>query len=60
MVIFIKLYKNIAEAKTTIGDYNGATDYCDKLDVMPDAKNKYIRRSEKLRKFIKDEKLRNP
>lgn len=58
--IYQAILLNIAEAKTTIGDYNGATDYCDKLDVMPDAKNKYIRRSEKLRKFIKDEKLRNP
>lgn len=53
------LILNIIEGKTIIGDYNGATDYCDKLDIMPDAKKKYIKESENLKKFIKDEKLRN-
>ena len=53
------LILNIVEAKMMIGDYNGATDYCDKLDIMPNTKNKYIRKSEDLRKIIKDEKERN-
>jgi len=50
---------NIIEAKTLIGDYDGAIDHCDKLDSMSDAKKKYITKSERLRKFVKDERLRN-
>lgn len=50
---------NIVEAKTLIGEYNGAIDFCDKIDLMADAKKKYTREVETLRKFIKDEKQRN-
>lgn len=53
------LIANIIEAKTFIGDYEGAIDYCDKIDIMADVKKKYEKKVEELRKLIKDEKQRN-
>ena len=50
---------NLIEAKTILGDYTIAVDYCDRLDIMPKVQGKYIRFAENMRKFIKDEKLRN-
>lgn len=54
------LYVNIIEASILIGDYDKAMDYCDKMDIFPDAKRKYANNAEDLRKFLKDEKSRNP
>ncbi|WP_303924183.1 hypothetical protein [Draconibacterium sediminis] len=50
---------NIIEAYVMTGNYNEATDICDKIELMPDAKKKYLKDVENLRDFIKDEKLRN-
>ncbi len=53
------LQLNIIEAKILIGDYKGAMEQCDLLDMNPDIKKKYRNKAEKLREFMKDEKRRN-
>ena len=54
------LLLNIAEAYITMGDYQKAEEFLDEIDMEDEYKNWTKRNAEGLRKFMKDEKLRNP